>query len=315
VPDELAEALGRAGVPVARVLVFQQGEHSTPAEAVRLVRERLAGAVGSAPFAGGSPALFTEVNRTHPDPSAVDGIAYALNATVHADDDTSVLETPAIHGETVRSARVFSGGLPVHVGPVTFNQRSNPVATGPEPESPPGELPPQVDPRQCALLGGTWTLASAKSLAEAGADSVTYFETTGWRGVVETEEGSPLPERFPSRPGAAFPLYHVLADLGELKGAEVVVAASSRPLAVEAFVLRGDTSLFVLVANLAPRTQEVVVAGLPDGEVSLRVLDETSAAGAGADPGAFRTQREQAVVSGGELALTLQPYAVVRIDA
>src|SRR5207244_12399512 len=57
--------------------------------------------------------------------------------------------------------------------------------------------------------------ASAKHLAEAGADSVTYFETAGWRGVLERADGPPDPDRFSSRPGAAFPLYHVLADLGE----------------------------------------------------------------------------------------------------
>src|SRR5207244_12818066 len=136
---------------------------------------------------------------------------YPLNATVHADDDTSVVETAAIHAETVRSARAFSGELPIAVTPVTFNQRFNPVATGPGPEPAPGELPSQVDPRQPSLLGAAWTLASAKHLAEAGAASLTYFETVGWRGVVEADEGSPVPDRFRSLPGMAFPLFHVLA--------------------------------------------------------------------------------------------------------
>jgi hypothetical protein len=312
---ELAAALEESAVPVARVLVFGVGKHSTPAEVVRDAREQLAAAVGGAPFAGGSNALFTEVNRTNPDPQAVDGIAYAVNATVHAEDDTSVMETPAMHGETVRSARAFSGGLPAHVGPVTFNQRFNPVATGPDPEPPPGELPPQVDARQCTLLGAAWTLASAKSLAEAGAGSATYFETTGWRGVVETEAGSALAERFPSQPGGVFPLYHVLADLGESKGWEVVASTSARPLAVAALALRSDGAVRVLVANLTYAEQRAVVGGLPEGPLSLRVLDEETAVEARDDPAAFRARRERAEAAGGELALTLRPYAVVRIDA
>jgi hypothetical protein len=312
---ELAAALEGSAVPVARVLVFRAGEHSTPAEVVRDVREQLAPAVGGAPFAGGSNALFTEVNRTNPDPQAVDGIAYAVNATVHAEDDTSVMETPAMHGETVRSARAFSGGLPAHVGPVTFNQRFNPVATGPEPEPPPGELPPQVDARQCTLLGAAWTLASVKSLAEAGAGSATYFETTGWRGVVETEAGSADADRFPSQPGAVFPLYHVLADLGESKGWQVLASTSTRPLAVAALALRNEGAVRVLVANLTGAEHRAVVAGLPDGPVSLRVLDEETAVEARDVPAAFRARRESADQAGGELALTLRPYAVVRIDA
>jgi D-apionolactonase len=312
--DELAKTLGEAGASVARVLVFRHGEHSTGAAAVSLAREQLGGAVGNAPFAGGSNALFTEVNRTRPDVGAVDGVVFALNATVHAVDDTSVMETPGVHGETVRSARAFSDGLPVHVGPVTFNQRSNPVATGPEPEPGPGELPPPVDARQCSLLGAAWTLASAKSLAEAGTDSVTYFETTGWRGVVETETGSPVPESFPSRPGAVFPLYHVLADLGEGKGAEVLASRSSRPLAVASLALRRGDGLVVLLANLTPTEQRCVVEGLPEGEASVRTLDEETALEAADEPEAFRDASETARVAGGRLEFTLLPYAVVRLQ-
>ncbi len=311
--DALAAALGQTDVPVARVLVFREGEHSTGGDSVRLARERLTGAVRGAPFAGGSNALFTEVNRTRPDLGAVDGVCYALNATVHAADDTSVMETPSVHGETVRSAKAFSAGLPVHVGPVTFNQRYNPVATGPEPEPEPGELPAQVDPRQSSLLGAAWTLASAKSLAEAGSESATYFETSGWRGVVEAEQGSPEP--FHSRPGAAFPLYHVLADLGEAKEAEVVSSRSTRPLAVEALALRDGERLRVLVANLTPQRQRVVVGSLPDGDVTLRVLDEETAVEAGDDPESFRARAESATVQGGKLELELKPYAVARVEA
>src|SRR2546430_9955982 len=50
--------------------------------------------------------------------------------------------------------------------------------------------------------------------------------------VVETDEGCPEPERFRSLPGTAFPLCHVLADLCELRDAEIVAARSSTPLAV-----------------------------------------------------------------------------------
>jgi hypothetical protein len=312
--DDLAAALGEAGASIARVLVFRHGEHSTGAEAMSLARERLGGAVGDAPLAGGSNALFTEVNRTRPEVDAVDGVAFALNATVHAIDDTSVMETPGVHGETVRSAGAFSGGLPIHVGPVTFNQRANPFATGAEPEPDPEELPPQVDARQPSLLGAAWTLTSAKSLAEAGADSVTYFETTGWRGVLETETGSPMPEHFPSQPGAVFPLYHVLADLGEAKGAEVVATTSSRPLAVASLALRRGEALTVLVANLTPMEERCVLASLPDGEASVRTLDEETVLQAADEPEAFRSRSETATVTDGRLELTLLPYAVVRLD-
>jgi hypothetical protein len=266
------------------------------------------------PFAGGTNVLFTDLNRFRPELDALDGVAYPLNATVHADDDTSVVETAAMHAETVRSARAFCGDLPIAVTPVTFNQRFNPVATGPEPEPRPGELPAQVDPRQPSLLGAGWTAASVKHLAEAGAASVTYYETTGWRGVVETEDGPPVPERFASRAGMAYPLYHVLADLGEWKGAELLEARSSEPLAVEALAARHGDALRLLVANLTPRPQQCELAPLEDGRAHVRVLDEQSYPTATGAPERFRSEPEEVDVGDGTLALELAPFAVARVD-
>jgi len=99
----------------------------------------------------------------------------------------------------------------------------------------------QVDPRQMSLFGAGWTAGSVKYLCESGAASLTYYETSGWRGVIELESGAPLPERFRSLPGGVFPLYHVLADVGEFAGGEVIPSESSEPLRVEGLVLQpGD---------------------------------------------------------------------------
>lgn len=54
--------------------------------------------------------------------------------------------------------------------------------------------------------------ASLPALTEAGVASVTYLETTGWRGVMEREAGSQLAEKFPSRPGQLFPVFHAMAE-------------------------------------------------------------------------------------------------------
>ena len=110
------------------------------------------------------------------------------------------METLEAQAVTVESARQFAGGLPIAVTPVTLLARFNPNATGPEPEPAPGELPAQVDVRQMSLFGANWTLGSIKYLSESGASSVTYYETTGWRGVMETTSGSPLPREIPLSP-------------------------------------------------------------------------------------------------------------------
>jgi hypothetical protein len=309
--EALAAALPLAQAGVRRFLVFAEGETSTPPGAVALAREHLAAAAPRAAFAGGTDVWFTDLNRDRPDLRGADAVVYSLVATVHADDDTSVRETPAAQGDTVRSARALYPDLPVAVSPVTIRPRFWPHGVLPD-----RGIPFQVDARQRALFGAAWTAASLKHLLEAGVSSATYFETIGWRGVVERESGSPAPEHFASSAGLPFPLYHVLADACGWKDRAVIVSApSSDQLAVEALALRAHEVVHALVANLTPQVQRCSIGPLQVETASVRVLDEESGQAAGADPESFRARREQAAVRAGRLELELAPYAVVRVDA
>ncbi len=302
---------------VARWLVLHLAEHgkgSTSRRWLELARAALGSYDPSAPFGSGPNSNFTELNRVRPPLDVADFVFYPINPQVHAVDNASVMETVQAQRYTVESARAFVDGTPIVVTPVTLKQRFNPVATGPEPEPGPGELPPQVDPRQMALFGAAWTLGSLKYLAESGVASVTYYETSGWRGVMETEAGSPLPERFRSLPGAVFPLYHVFADVGDFAGAEVIPSLSTDRLAVDGLALRSNGATRVLLANLSPDTQRVHVRGLGP-RVAVRLLDEMNAEAAMRTPEVFRAASSAARnTSGGELELELLPYAVARID-
>jgi len=310
-PEAELDRLAAKAAPVVRFLVFKDGETSTDTRWVRLARERLLSAFPGAAFAGGTNLWFTELNREPPELDGLDAIVYSVSATVHATDDTSVRETPAAQGDTVRSARALAPGKQVVVGPVTIRPRVWPFGELPGY----GGLPYQVDPRQCALFGAAWTVASAKHLAEAAADAVTYFETTGWRGVLETEAGSAAPEVFRSQPGAVFPLYHVLADLAEWQEGELAEAQSTDPLAVEALAVRAGDRLHALVANLTPAAQACVLAGLDAERVSIRRLDETTFEVASERPDEFRAHGESVDTPGGRLSVELAPYAVLRVDA
>jgi hypothetical protein len=118
---------------------------------------------------------------------------------------------------------------------IRFKPRFNPVATEPEKAPRPGELPPQADPHQKSLFGAGWTLGCLQSLAESGVDSATFYETTGWGGIMA------------SNGGGVYPLYHVLADAAELAGAEILPVTSSAPLEVAAMALRkgGTVSTYI----------------------------------------------------------------------
>jgi hypothetical protein len=210
-------------------------------------------------------------------------------------------------------ARSFSGDRAICVSPVTLATRVGPYPAGP---AAPGDLPPSVDIRQASLFGAAWITSALKHLAESGAASVTAFETTGWRGTVETDVGNPMPDRFPSNAGDVFPLYHVLSDLGEWRGANIVRATSSDPLRVEALAIETpDGARHLLVACLVPESVNVTLSGLRDGMARIRMLDLGTGLQAMRDPDVFRVSGEPFEIKSGRASVTLGAYAVARIDA
>lgn len=315
---ELASLVKTSRVEVARVLVFEEAEGfselrgSTDPESVRAVRAAIRTAGIDAPVAGGTNQFFNELNRTRPDTSGTDGIAYSLNPQVHAADDLSLADNLLSLADIPAFTRVICP-VRVFVSPVTLVGR-----TGPFPAGPPdvGGLPGAVDVRQASLLGGGWTAASIKGLADGGADALTYYETTGWRGVLETESGSPRPDLFPSQGGDVFPIYHVLADVGEWKAASLLKVVSEQPNVADALMVVDPDGTHAIVANLTARLRRIAVGPLPGERVRLRILDDTTLALAVRDPEAFRARQPATQpLEGGWLNLTLAPYAIVRVDA
>jgi len=313
----LARELAATKPPVVRVLAFYGGKAfttglgATPGRFVRLARERLQAAVGKAPFVGGTNQFFAELNRDRPEVEAMDGVVYSINPQVHACDDESLVENLDAQAATVATARSFSGDLPITVSPITLAARTGPYPAGP-PE--PGGLPPQVDVRQASLFGAGWTAISVKYLAASRVASITYYETSGWRGLVEVDAGSTMPERFPSTPGMAFPVYHVFRDLADLKAGQLVEATASEPLLVDGLALKTNGALHVLLANLTPRPQVASVGPFHSEKVRVRQLNEETASEAMSEPERFRASGAVTAVRDGRLSLDLPPYAVVRLD-
>ena len=309
----LAEQVRAATPAIGAWLVYDGQQASTSAALFQAVRSVLHPVTPNAAFAMGTDANFAELNRGRPPAGLADGVCYSINPQVHAFDDDSLVETLEAQRDTVVSARRFAGRSKVAVSPVTLKPRFNAVATGPEPEPPPGQLPPQVDRRQATRFAAAWTLGSIAALASGGAASVTYFETTGWQGIMETDEGSPLPERFPSLPGCVFPVYHLLADLAEFAGCEIQPVVGDVPLRVQGLVVKRGGGGSLWLANLARQPQQV---RLPDdigasGGTRLRLLDGDNVSKAMTSPETFR-HRPWLPLVGRELLLT--PHAVARVD-
>lgn len=246
----------------------------------------------------------------------MDSICCSVQPQTHAFDNSALIETLEVQGDIVRNVRRRYGNLPVSITPITLKPRFNPDASDPEMPPADGELPAQVDVRQMSLFGACWTLGSLKHLCEAGAASLTYFETTGWRGVMERKAGPPLPDRFCSLPDAVFPLYHVLADVGEFAAGNVLPSQSTEPLKVECLALAREGRQRLLLANLTGETIPVAVGGFAAASVLVKRLDETTVWAATMNPREFRqSDAERQRTTDGALRISLLPYSVVRVDS
>jgi hypothetical protein len=218
-----------------------------------------------------------------------------------------------MHAVTVESARRFTYDVPLAITPITLRPRFNPDATGEDAQAE-DALPPEVDARQMSLFGAAWTVGSLKHIAESGVVSATYYETTGWRGVMELAQGSPMPERFPSIPGSVFPLFHIFADVGAFAGARVLPTVSGDALRVEGLALQLEGRRRILLANMTAQPQRVTLHGLGARPV-VRVLDETTVLEAMQSPESFRRRRGEPLSTvNGKASLLLRPYAVARLD-
>ncbi len=308
----LASVVEKLRPPVSAWLILHQKLPAVPEGVIEVAREHLATHTPGAKFGSGSNANFAELNRNTPPLKMLDIVCYPMNPQVHTFDDESMMETLAGQADTVLSARKLAGNVPVAVTPVTLKPRFNAAATGNASKPAGDELPPQVDVRQMSLLGAAWTLGSMKRLFESGADSVTYYETTGWRGVMETERGSPLPELFRSLPGSVFPMYHVFADVAEFAGGDLVPLVSSDAGRVEGLALRKGDRRIVLLTNLTARPQAASVA-IDRSRCRARALDETNAVAAMQSPETYRGTGESVPALNGGVKLELRPYAVIYI--
>lgn len=315
--EALARVIEAAKPPVARWLIFHQDEKSTSARWVSLAREMLADQTPDALFGGGTDAFFTELNRERPAAEVMDFVTFSTNPQVHALDNLSLTETLPVHRDLIESARQFAGQRPIIVSPVTFKMRWNPNATGADAPLGEGEIPTRVDVRQMSLFGAGWTLGNLKYLAEAGVRSVTYYETCGWYGVMETEEGSPAPHTFRSYPGGVFPMYHVFADVGLFAGGQVLHSISSDPTRVISLMLQRDGKRCLLVANLSAVQQTIQITGKGiSGAFASRFLDETNGEMAMRQPEDFRMRAGETLYTSEKgLTVSLLPYALLRLDA
>jgi len=285
----LLEAAGRVRPRVTRWLILQDREGIPTEACVALARKALHSLHPPALLGTGTDGDYVELNRDRP-PAGTDLLCYSVNPQVHASDDRTLVENLEGLASTVEAGRRIAGKRRLAITPVTLKPRADPFP---------------ADPRQASLFGAGWTVGSLGALCQRGVHSITFYETTGRRGVVDNARGS------------VFPLYHVLADAAEFAGGIVLPVKCTEPLAVAGVAFRLGAKSRVLLANLGPETRTVRLEGFRwPAHVWLKSLDEKSVKGAIASPVRFRAAPSRRVDSSGRsVELTLRPYSFVRLDS
>jgi len=300
-------------VPLARMIVFQEAEAANGTTSPRwleLVRSVFSDGLPQVKLFGGTNGNFAELNRQPPDISAMDGVSYPINPQVHMPDERSLIEAIEAQGDTVITARRYCGALPISVSSVTLKPPFNQAATEAEAPQETDQLPAAVDPRQMSLFAAAWTVGSLRSLASGGVDSITYFETTGWGGLIESAYGSPLPVKFRSYPGMIFPVYWAFAFLAGHRGVKLIPMTTDHPLLVAGFTVLQPERTLALVSNLQPCTSAVRLEGLPPGRTRVWRLNQDSMPIAASDPDAFLKLSEMLITHAGQAILGLEPYEI-----
>lgn len=263
------------GSLIGLISLFHNSKPVTPEDLSRKVIPMIKKVLPKVKTATGTNANFVQLNRNRPGDNGSDSICYSIHPQEHASDNSTLVENLAAQAHTIRSAKSFSRGKRIIVSPVTIQRRFNANKAYYEIPSEDNQMDSRVDSRLMSLFGACWTAGSLKYLIESGADSITYFETAGERGIIQGDSESRWPGEFHSTAGMIFPVFHVLRFINSSKSFRVIKTKSSDPLKVESLVMSDGKRSRIVLVNFTGTNQTVVPFQL-EGQFIIREMNETN---------------------------------------
>lgn len=274
---DLGQAHAHLGSPFQVVLVSPAadlkatlpGSPWPPAPPLPALYRAARQAFPGARLGGGMFSFFTELNRKRPPLDEIDLVTFTTAAIFHAGDDATVIENLESLPSLTASARHIAGHRPFVAGPSAIGMRMNPYGEAPVLNlANTRQAMNENDPRQRGLIGAAWALGYVSHMARGGAQAVTLGGTTAAQGVLA------VPQRWPQpgyeTAGGYFPIFHVQRLLAGLAGHEMLQVETPDPSCIAAIALRQGQAITLLLANLRPEPQDVL---LPFEMKGLCVLD------------------------------------------
>ena len=260
----------------------------------------------------GTNANFAELNRNRPVTDQFDFLSYSIHPQEHASDNLTLIENLGAQKDTVETARCFAKNKGIWISPVTIKRRFNANTENYEQPHNKNEYPTQVDSRLMSLFGAFWTVGSLKYLIQSDIESLTFFETTGERGIIQGEFNSQWPELFPSVKGMIFPVYFILKFVLKNKGYRVISSKSSNPLIIDSLILTDGEILKIILANFTSDFRKAIVSGCR-GDFTMIQLDSKSYHFAVSNPNWLENSRKKTLPS--DQSLPLEPYSVSFVES
>ncbi|MDB5102829.1 MAG: hypothetical protein JWP91_518 [Fibrobacteres bacterium] len=321
---EFAQAWSDSGAEVVRWLVFSEEKDATTDQAMTAARAHLGSLDPLASFARGSKGDFVLLNRNRPAPQPGMALAYGMCPQVHLTDNRTLVESLQGQAWTLLTVAATWQRASAIVTPITLKRSPFSTALKKPPAADSGSPVAsvwrgQVDTRQFSLFGAGWTMGSLKRMALNGANSATYFETTGLLGVMA---GRGMPADllksaafdFAIEPGWVYPMYHVFADYAEFVGGSAYDITSDSPLRFDGVLLHAGDKAALLIANLEETAGTLRLVEL--GNIAgLRRLNEKNAMAAMMDPEGYRSRPLEPCPGDAEgWEIALRPFEYIRID-
>lgn len=253
---------------------------------------------------GGTDCYFAELNRNIPDTTLLDFISFSINPQVHAFDDLTLIENMEAQHDAVTCAKKLYPRMPVHVSPVTLMPRFNPDAAG---EFVSGNMPAnkKSDPRQKTIFAAGWTLGSFRFLTAAGVSSITYYETSGDKGLMPHADASNS-----NSCNKVYPVYLLLYLMMEFKKGRLFAGISNDPLKYNGMLFVKEKHQCWIIANHLPKTINIKIDHLKN-EARLRTLDSGNYDHFMQYPDLFFNSKSLPLQSN---TIQLKPYAIGIVD-
>lgn len=249
------------------VHLLHRDHHHTPENIIQELTPIIRKALPDTLISAGTNANFAQLNRNRPVPGEYDLITWSAHPQEHASDNMTLAENLEGQAYAVETARTFSYGKELWVGPVTLQRRFN---ANNEKYS----VNPGADSRMPSLFGACWTAGSIKHLGQSGVKGITYYEAAGERGIFQ---GDFLPSSgdFQTFEGMIYPVYHIFRFINSHKSSRIIKSISESPEETDALVLSDGRKFRLILVNYTGRPRTIRLEGIRL-TLTVRHLDEST---------------------------------------